>query len=185
MSPIKRGIVRLLAVLAVAAFAVAEDCYNEYYCNAYTSIRDRIDYKPCVLETRTDDRTCYVPFKCVTGLGNPCQNGATCLPADPEFGGYYPYRCVCVNSHEGEQCQWKTPKDCVANKCHNGGECLTNEDGLFCRCKPGFGGWHCEIVTPCVRTPCPDPQGRCEEHNRGQKGRSCYDRDGVNTDRDI
>lgn len=173
----------LFAVVALTAkIAVAQSCYSASDCDLITKARDKINYQPCVLEKRTDGKTCYVPFRC---LKVPCQAGGICLPPDLIFGGYYPYFCVCPVGRTGEQCQWLTPLNCVTNKCYNGGSCVVNTDGLFCSCPSGFGGWRCEIVNPCSKNPCPDPLGRCEPHNRGQLGRSCFDRNGIMTDRDM
>jgi len=181
--------VLLVLLSAWQVFAqVDQSCFTELACNQLAEPRSfGTTYKPCVLQPRPDGKRCFMPATCLSSITPKCRNAGLCFPPDRIFytiGCYYPYCCSCPLGFTGEQCQWKTPKTCAANQCLNGGTCTSNTDGLFCRCLPGYGGWNCEIPKPCTKYPC-SAGARCEEHNRGQKGRSCFDSDGLPIDDDI
>jgi len=191
MSPLLIVCVFLAASSATLVSGQLFDCFSEVLCNTLSLLRTPKNYVPCIREIRLDGRVCYSPSKCYTTLGPVCKNIGQCQPPDPKYNQqcYYPYCCQCKTGFIGEHCQWKLPKDCSVNKCQNGGTCVSNQDGLFCRCPDGgsvkYGGWYCEIANPCVKYPCNVPNGICVEHNRGQKGRTCLDENYEIVDDDI
>ncbi|XP_072465307.1 basement membrane-specific heparan sulfate proteoglycan core protein isoform X4 [Notamacropus eugenii] len=65
----------------------------------------------------------------------PCQNGATCMPA-----GEYEFQCLCLDGFKGDHCEHAENPCLLPEPCLHGGTC----QGARCLCPPGFTGPRCQ-----------------------------------------
>nr|XP_019568140.1 PREDICTED: basement membrane-specific heparan sulfate proteoglycan core protein isoform X7 [Rhinolophus sinicus] len=75
---------------------------------------------------------CYDSSPCER---QPCQNGATCLPA-----GEYEFQCLCRDGFKGDLCEHEENPCQLREPCLHGGTC----QGTRCLCPPGFSGPRCQ-----------------------------------------
>ncbi|KAM5269990.1 basement membrane-specific heparan sulfate proteoglycan core protein isoform 4-T4 [Hipposideros larvatus] len=75
---------------------------------------------------------CYDSSPCER---QPCQNGATCLPA-----GEYEFQCLCRDGFKGDLCEHEENPCQLREPCLHGGTC----QGARCLCPPGFSGPRCQ-----------------------------------------
>ncbi|XP_030109089.1 basement membrane-specific heparan sulfate proteoglycan core protein isoform X1 [Mus musculus] len=75
---------------------------------------------------------CYDSSPCER---QPCQNGATCMPA-----GEYEFQCLCQDGFKGDLCEHEENPCQLHEPCLNGGTCR----GARCLCLPGFSGPRCQ-----------------------------------------
>uniref|UniRef100_A0A8C0L4U3 Basement membrane-specific heparan sulfate proteoglycan core protein n=1 Tax=Canis lupus dingo TaxID=286419 RepID=A0A8C0L4U3_CANLU len=96
---------------------------------------------------------CYTSSPCER---QPCQNGATCMPA-----GEYEFQCLCLDGFKGGRAQ--PARRGLREPCLHGGTC----QGTRCLCPPGFSGLRCQ-------------QGNLESdwHLEGSGGNACGSREG-------
>jgi len=80
-----------------------------------------------------------------------CYNGGTCSSTNdsqspcecPEgTGGLYCEKPCTLHCENGGQCSFEADSDGVGEPATQWGQ---SEDGMFCRCKRGFVGLHCEL----------------------------------------
>ncbi|KAM6218940.1 basement membrane-specific heparan sulfate proteoglycan core protein [Rhynchocyon petersi] len=94
---------------------------------------------------------CYDSSPCER---QPCQNGATCMPA-----GEYEFQCLCPDGFKGDLCEHEENPCQLHEPCLHGGTC----QGTRCLCTPGFSGPHCQ------QGPEPD-RAESEWHLEGSGG---------------
>ncbi|XP_049734154.1 basement membrane-specific heparan sulfate proteoglycan core protein isoform X6 [Elephas maximus indicus] len=75
---------------------------------------------------------CYDSSPCER---QPCQNGATCMPA-----GEYEFQCLCQDGFKGDLCEHEENPCQLDEPCLHGGTCK----GTQCLCAPGFSGPRCQ-----------------------------------------
>uniref|UniRef100_A0A8C0L457 Basement membrane-specific heparan sulfate proteoglycan core protein n=1 Tax=Canis lupus dingo TaxID=286419 RepID=A0A8C0L457_CANLU len=75
---------------------------------------------------------CYTSSPCER---QPCQNGATCMPA-----GEYEFQCLCLDGFKGDLCELEENPCQLREPCLHGGTC----QGTRCLCPPGFSGLRCQ-----------------------------------------
>ncbi|XP_020951151.1 basement membrane-specific heparan sulfate proteoglycan core protein isoform X13 [Sus scrofa] len=75
---------------------------------------------------------CYDSSPCER---QPCQNGATCMPA-----GEYEFQCLCRDGFKGDLCEHEENPCQLHEPCLHGGTC----QGTRCLCPPGFSGPRCQ-----------------------------------------
>nr|XP_045374403.1 basement membrane-specific heparan sulfate proteoglycan core protein [Camelus bactrianus] len=75
---------------------------------------------------------CYDSSPCER---QPCQNGATCMPA-----GEYEFQCLCRDGFKGDLCEHEENPCQLREPCLHGGTC----QGTRCLCPPGFSGPRCQ-----------------------------------------
>ncbi|XP_053431699.1 basement membrane-specific heparan sulfate proteoglycan core protein isoform X4 [Nycticebus coucang] len=75
---------------------------------------------------------CYDSSPCER---QPCQHGATCLPA-----GEYEFQCLCQDGFKGDLCEHEENPCQLREPCLHGGTC----QGTRCLCLPGFSGPRCQ-----------------------------------------
>ncbi|XP_058409147.1 basement membrane-specific heparan sulfate proteoglycan core protein isoform X9 [Diceros bicornis minor] len=75
---------------------------------------------------------CYDSSPCER---QPCQHGATCLPA-----GEYEFQCLCPDGFKGDLCEHEENPCQLQEPCLHGGTC----QGTRCLCPPGFSGPRCQ-----------------------------------------
>ncbi|XP_038319304.1 basement membrane-specific heparan sulfate proteoglycan core protein isoform X13 [Canis lupus familiaris] len=78
---------------------------------------------------------CYTSSPCER---QPCQNGATCMPA-----GEYEFQCLCLDGFKGDLCELEENPCQLREPCLHGGTC----QGTRCLCPPGFSGLRCQQGT--------------------------------------
>uniref|UniRef100_A0A5F9CNP8 Basement membrane-specific heparan sulfate proteoglycan core protein n=1 Tax=Oryctolagus cuniculus TaxID=9986 RepID=A0A5F9CNP8_RABIT len=78
---------------------------------------------------------CYDSSPCER---QPCQNGATCMPA-----GEYEFQCLCRDGFKGDLCEQEENPCQLHEPCLHGGTC----QGTRCLCLPGFSGPRCQQGT--------------------------------------
>ncbi|CAG5104022.1 Oidioi.mRNA.OKI2018_I69.chr1.g1054.t1.cds [Oikopleura dioica] len=96
---------------------------------------------------------------------NPCQNGGQC------YDTIASHTCECTSEWSGDNCEIHVTEitACHNNQCQNGAECILIDSsrGYECKCKDGYGGPFCTIVTDkCVLIDC--NFGECEVDSNGQ-----------------
>uniref|UniRef100_A0A4X2M3Z2 Basement membrane-specific heparan sulfate proteoglycan core protein n=1 Tax=Vombatus ursinus TaxID=29139 RepID=A0A4X2M3Z2_VOMUR len=79
---------------------------------------------------------CYDSSPCER---QPCQNGATCMPA-----GEYEFQCLCRDGFKGDHCEHAENPCLLPEPCLHGGTC----QGARCLCPPGFTGPRCQKNAP-------------------------------------
>ncbi|CAD5214130.1 unnamed protein product [Bursaphelenchus xylophilus] len=119
----------------------------------------------------------YVGQNCdikVTNCELPCENGGTCANST---------HCTCPNSHFGQFCQHERPDPCQNQPCGANGYCQSNQkyNGYFCKCKPDWGGRHCEIPN-CTADDCEMHISRCSSDSCLNQG-ECVDEFSTNSTR--
>uniref|UniRef100_A0A8C4LFX9 Basement membrane-specific heparan sulfate proteoglycan core protein n=1 Tax=Equus asinus TaxID=9793 RepID=A0A8C4LFX9_EQUAS len=75
---------------------------------------------------------CYDSSPCEP---QPCQHGATCMPA-----GEYEFQCLCQDGFKGDLCEHEENPCQLREPCLHGGTCR----GTHCLCPPGFSGPRCQ-----------------------------------------
>ncbi|XP_046324592.1 basement membrane-specific heparan sulfate proteoglycan core protein isoform X2 [Marmota monax] len=75
---------------------------------------------------------CYDSSPCER---QPCQHGATCMPA-----GEYEFQCLCQDGFKGDLCEHEENPCQLQEPCLHGGTC----QGTRCLCLPGFSGPRCQ-----------------------------------------
>ncbi|ELW68518.1 Basement membrane-specific heparan sulfate proteoglycan core protein [Tupaia chinensis] len=75
---------------------------------------------------------CYDSSPCER---QPCQHGATCMPA-----GEYEFQCLCGDGFKGDLCELEENPCQLREPCLHGGTC----QGTHCLCLPGFSGPRCQ-----------------------------------------
>ncbi|XP_073089464.1 basement membrane-specific heparan sulfate proteoglycan core protein isoform X4 [Manis javanica] len=91
----------------------------------------RLDLTYSFLGSR-DIGQCYDSSPCER---QPCQNGATCMPA-----GEYEVQCLCQDGFKGDLCEHAENPCQLQEPCLHGGTC----QGTHCLCPPGFSGPRCQ-----------------------------------------
>ncbi|KAF7987305.1 hypothetical protein HCN44_003067 [Aphidius gifuensis] len=111
-----------------------EPGYNNYTClcrSGYTGVDCDITINPC------------------TASGNPCNNGATCVPLQQGR-----FKCDCLPGWEGQSCEINT-NDCAERPCLLGANCTDLVNDFNCDCPSGFTGKRChEKIDLCSGNPC-------------------------------
>uniref|UniRef100_A0A4X2M3Y0 Basement membrane-specific heparan sulfate proteoglycan core protein n=1 Tax=Vombatus ursinus TaxID=29139 RepID=A0A4X2M3Y0_VOMUR len=89
---------------------------------------------------------CYDSSPCER---QPCQNGATCMPA-----GEYEFQCLCRDGFKGDHCEHAENPCLLPEPCLHGGTC----QGARCLCPPGFTGPRCQKSNPLLLPLAPAPR---------------------------
>ena len=75
---------------------------------------------------------------------SPCKHRGECVTV---WGEQKQWSCLCRRGFTGEHCE-RRRGHCHPNPCQNGGECFhTEETGVRCSCREGWGGRLCGYTT--------------------------------------
>ncbi|XP_013781236.1 uncharacterized protein LOC106465521 [Limulus polyphemus] len=128
----------------------------------------------CLCRSGYEGPSCNVTVNPCVAKGNPCNNGATCVPLQQGR-----FKCECPPGWTGTSCE-QNIDDCAQNPCLLGANCTDLVNDFHCDCPPGFNGKRCHLKKdtctskPCIYGVCVD---RLINHecicNPGWTGESC------------
>jgi len=103
----------------------------------------------CLCKNGYTGTNCDVTINPCTSEGNPCDNGAECIPLQQGR-----FKCKCRPGWDGPLCE-NDIDDCAELPCLLNSNCTDLVNDFKCDCPNGFTGKRCEVkIDLCANTPC-------------------------------
>ncbi|XP_076318247.1 uncharacterized protein LOC143229580 isoform X1 [Tachypleus tridentatus] len=128
----------------------------------------------CLCRLGYEGTSCNITVNPCIAKGNPCTNGATCIPLQQGR-----FKCECPPGWTGMMCE-QNIDDCAEKPCLLGANCTDLVNDFSCDCPVGFYGKRCHLkVDMCANKPC--AHGKCIDRlfyhecvcNPGWTGENC------------